>query len=313
MNLTEILPPSVADDEKLFAVAKALDNALNYVQNNKNLVLLLPNLDDLPDDVLDHLATQYHCDFYDKNLAADVKRTMIRDSFAWHRIKGTPKAVQKILDMFMSNAYIEEWFDYGGEPFHFKIFAQSMRDLGDGDISFWRMLWDAKNVRSWLESITLELLPDELNLFHGIGEEIGGCDFTDLKLPDDTHSKLLHATGEICAGHDDIFIDFAQDIHADFYHATGALFADFELIDCDPTFLPDDTVSGDYLKLFFKFPRGNSRTITVPNPRENLQASEINNLGDFAADKAVILNSDGYATCGIFRAVTVLKQRIKVL
>ena len=221
MKLTEIIPQSIAQDKKLYAIADALNNALEYIHDNKEVVLLLPNLDKLPSDVLDHIATAWHCDEYSKDLPVDVKRSLIRDSLSWHKIKGSPAAVMKILEIFMVAPYIQEWFEYDGQPYFFKIFAQSMRDIGDGDLSFWRMLFDAKNVRSWLEMITLDFPTDYFPHFHGVGEQFGdNLGFTNIDCNADIGAEsVYHGVGENIAGTEIIKIDTDFDMQSTFYNA----------------------------------------------------------------------------------------------
>ena len=342
IKLVDILPPSLSRDDKFIALAKALDNALNYIHDNKDLVLLLPNLDKLPSDVLDHLAVQWHCDFYDKNLPVDIKRSMIKDSLAWHKIKGTPAAVQKILDMFMTGACIDEWFNYGGNPYYFKIFANTMRDIGDGDITFWRMLFDAKNVRSWLESITMNLPTDDFPHYHGVMEPIGGDAQFTIDTDFSNHTDLYHAVDENIVGNsfydidsdfnssgifyhgvmtcitgcETIGVDFQIDstetgitatAAAEFYYGDEFICADYIPIDPDP--LPE---YDDYLKLYFNFAQGSNRIITIANPRPDVDKNDILDLSYFTAKKKILLNKQGYYATNIYRALSVFKSVCEV-
>ena len=220
INFTDILPPSLAADNKFVAVANALNQSLQFIQQEKNKVLLLYNLDILPNDVLDHLAVQYHCDFYQKNLPIDIKRSMIKESFNWHRHKGTPYAVQTVLNMFMTNAQIQEWFEYGGEPYYFKISFSHMRDIGDGDLTFWKLLYDAKNVRSWLEAIDI-ILPDEFfPHYHAVCEPVAGYVTTKIDYPYDAQNTLYAATAEAYYGwYNDILNIDTRDESIQHYHA----------------------------------------------------------------------------------------------
>ena len=254
------LPFSIYNDKKLLAVADALDKSLLVIRENSNKTLLLPNLDYLNSDVLDHLAWQWHVDEYDIHFSDDIKRQLIKNSLAFHKIKGTPAAVKRVLDLFFTNPILSEWFDYSGKPYFFKISADSMRDIGDGDISFWRMLFDAKNVRSWLESIDLNLPTDDFPHYHAIAEPVGGDTFSfiDSNIPDnkttlylafsepfagdeitfpadfpDFKSNLNVAFSEPVAGYDFTFSsDNSPFISTDF-QATAELVAGFELVKAD--------------------------------------------------------------------------------
>ena len=306
--LTDKIPISIAQDNKLLAVADSLSNALNKIYQQTNQVLLLPNLDNLNSDVLDHLAWQWHVDEYDINLDVDIKRRLIRDSLNYHKIKGTPAAVQRVLDLFFVGSYIKEWFEYQGNPYYFKIFAQSMRDIGDGDISFWRMLFDAKNVRSWLESIDLELPTEEDNLYHAVAEPMGGNIFTGLDLPADNENILSHAIAEPIAGYEitKTFDEVPTPIRN--YHAMTELVTGYEIVKADLVL----EYEADTINLFFKFPSGH-RKISMPHPKSTPLAEDIRALSKLSADKEILLNKKGEITTGISRAILITESKIKVL
>ena len=342
MKLTEIIPQSIAQDKKLFAIADALNNALEYIHDNKDLVLLLPNLDKLPDDILDHLAVAWHVDEYSSDLPIDIKRSLIRDSLAFHKIKGTPAAVIRTLEIFMVAPYIKEWFEYGGQPYYFKIFAQSMRDIGDGDLSFWRMLWDAKNVRSWLESITIDFPTDDFPHFHGVGEQFGdNLGFTSIDSEvTDSDEIISHGIGENIAGNDITNIDTDFNMESVFFNSIAAceygcdtVGVDFSTnqVDSVSYIAPvigsfeygNDTIAADYipidpepmpdydnyLKVYFQFPAGSAmRIINFANPRDDIRGSDILKL-----NYNIILNRQGFISNGICRAIAGFKSVQKVV
>ena len=84
--------------------------------------LHVPRLEKLNHDVLDHLAWQFHCDHYEPStMSLEVKRNLIRQSIAWHKIKGTPASVENFLGAFGIKAQVEEWYTYDGEPYFFRL------------------------------------------------------------------------------------------------------------------------------------------------------------------------------------------------
>lgn len=166
-SLREILPESVLADERLRASADALDLELKKLSKLTVQVLHLPRLDELPEKVLDLLAWGWHVDFYEpEGMDIQTKRELIRRTIKWHRIKGTKAAVLELARTVMSDATIEEWFDYDGQPFRFKLKATGLRFDDDNGATFFRMIESVKNVRSWLENVLIDLTQgeDELNV-----------------------------------------------------------------------------------------------------------------------------------------------------
>lgn len=126
-----------------------------------NMVLVLPMIDHLPEAALDELAWQYHVDAYDATAAPAEKRRMIKSSFTVHKYKGSVYAVKQLVDsVFGAQANIVEWFDYDGQPYHFKVEVYCIdRGAGEADIRRAEQLVEAgKNLRSILDEIRLVLI-----------------------------------------------------------------------------------------------------------------------------------------------------------
>jgi len=95
----------------------------------------------------------------------EIKRNVVRSSVQVHRRKGTVFAVKEAVRAVYSDSEIQEWFQYGGNPYHFKIgvFAGS----GEGfsyqlTDEIKAVAFSAKNVRSKLEAVQI--------IFRNIGD-----------------------------------------------------------------------------------------------------------------------------------------------
>ena len=145
--------PQSLDKENVQEVAKVVDDTLLSFDKTIAEVLIYPAIDMLGSELINTLAIQMHCDFYDDTLPLAVRRNLVKNSIAWHRIKGTPAAVEQMIQTVYQTGVVEEWFDYGGEPFFFKV------NLGDSQITtqkiknLIKMINASKNVRSWLEML----------------------------------------------------------------------------------------------------------------------------------------------------------------
>lgn len=143
--------PRSLDKENVQEVAKVVDDTLLSFDKTIAEILIYPAIDMLGSELINTLAIQMHCDFYDDTLPLAVRRNLVKNSIAWHRIKGTPAAVEQMIQTVYQTGVVEEWFDYGGEPFFFKV------NLGDSQITtqkiknLIKMINASKNVRSWLE------------------------------------------------------------------------------------------------------------------------------------------------------------------
>lgn len=165
ISVAEILPPSIAVDENIYAIAKSLDEHLHNLAFDSKYVLHLPRLNELNHDMLDVLAEQFHLDFYEpEGMTLETKRNLIRNSILDHRIKGTPAAVENLLNKIVGSATVKEWYEYGGKTFFFKVNVKELKDMHDNGETFIRLINATKNCRSWLDALDFDLSkshPDE--------------------------------------------------------------------------------------------------------------------------------------------------------
>jgi len=113
VSLLDILPPNLLADKQLYAAARALDDELQKITVATRNALLLPRLDELSEEVIDLLAWQWHVDFYEPvGMDIETKRKLIKNSIAWHRIKGTPAAVEQVVSAVFDTSHVQECFEY---------------------------------------------------------------------------------------------------------------------------------------------------------------------------------------------------------
>lgn len=152
--LSPTLPASIAKDKNIQDLSNILDTTLADIRQKTELILLLPRLNELPDKILDELAYQFHVDFYRDSFSHDIKVKLIETSILSHRLKGTPYAVEKVCtDIFKSAKVLENW-EYGGQPYHFKVslISEAVTDA-DRVYTLIDVINSAKNVRSWCDEI----------------------------------------------------------------------------------------------------------------------------------------------------------------
>lgn len=229
--LTRILPESSFLDSKMYASAEALDVQITKLYQSIREVLHLPRLDELSGTILDLLAEQFHVDYYDAiNFSDEEKRNLIRQSIAWHRLKGTPAAVEMVLQDAFKDLRIDEWFTYGGEPYFFRLWTKGYISTPERFKSFWLMFMDAKNVRSQLEMVTIDHSHDEpIQLYTGVAKVTSGLKIIDLPKHDDAKINLHTGVAIVNVGQKIIDLPKHNDIHTKIYSGvyqihTGTIF-----------------------------------------------------------------------------------------
>lgn len=142
------------------ALSAALNPLFQELGSLVDLVIIYPRIGELSGAVLDELAWGLHVDGYDALADDDEKRRLILNSFLIHKYKGTAFAVRKIVEsVFGSAGTIEEWFQYSGNPYHFRmdIFCESRGVTVADQLRAMQLVEAGKNLRSVLDGIRLIL------------------------------------------------------------------------------------------------------------------------------------------------------------
>lgn len=121
VDFSKYLPDPLKRDPKMKAFAAAVTKELLEVSGNIETVLIYSRIDELPEDLVDILAFDMHVDWYDYSYPLSVKRDILKHSVNVHKKMGTKYAIEKALGALCPQSEVEEWFEYGGEPHHFRV------------------------------------------------------------------------------------------------------------------------------------------------------------------------------------------------
>ena len=121
IDFTRALPPTLKNDENMLALAKVVAGELQTTALLSRLNLIYARIDELEENVLDILAYDFHVDWYSYDYPIAAKRAVIKDSVRVHKRLGTLYAVTTALGSVYPESEVEEWFDYNGEPFSFRV------------------------------------------------------------------------------------------------------------------------------------------------------------------------------------------------
>ena len=83
-----------------------------------------------------------------------------------HCDRGTVGAVERIVQDVFGIATVQEWFDYGGEPFHFRVITENTSASDAMLAELDRIIKETQNIRSHLEEVVVELF-QRMNMYVG--------------------------------------------------------------------------------------------------------------------------------------------------
>ncbi|MFD5019999.1 phage tail protein I [Paenibacillus sp. NPDC058367] len=130
-------------------------------------VLIYSQIDKQPSEVLDILAWQFGADWYDSNAEIEIKRKAIKDVLYLARIRGTPEAVRRVIEIYFGDGRVEEWFDYGGEPGYFRVVTTNTAATSEQAERFAKAINSVKRLSAWLETIIIQST-DNMDIYTGV-------------------------------------------------------------------------------------------------------------------------------------------------
>lgn len=158
ITIEEIIPRNLLEFKEIADICKVLKLPMADVVGSIFYDAIIANFDKMPEEVVDLLAWQWHVDYYDSTADVETKRTLVRESLEVHRHKGTKYAVNMVLSAISEGYHIEEWFEYGGEPYHFNIIEANGDLIDYSETEIIKAVKESKNTRSWIDGIRVEVL-----------------------------------------------------------------------------------------------------------------------------------------------------------
>lgn len=167
-NLLRSAPGVLVNDSGMSPMVDTLAVALEALAGKCSLVTIYSRIDELPEDLLDILAVDFKVDWYDPNADIATKRNMLKDNFYVHRHRGTRAAVVTAISDVWPDSTLEEWFEYGGDPYHFRVILTAEYSQ-DEQVRALEAINKAKNVRSVLDAIIFNSGGTECELYTACG------------------------------------------------------------------------------------------------------------------------------------------------
>lgn len=132
-NLLFALPGGLRENQSLAALGDVTADALAKRPAEIALLALYPRIDELPEDLLDILARDFKVDWWDVNYSLEEKRRTLKDSWRVHKMLGTKAAVETAISAIYPHTRVLEWWEYGGEPYHFRLDINITNDTIDSE------------------------------------------------------------------------------------------------------------------------------------------------------------------------------------
>nr|WP_302600032.1 phage tail protein I [uncultured Cellulosilyticum sp.] len=166
ISFKDLLPISISHDANIQAACQSLDQELGKLRSCIDTLSILPNITNASEEIVDLLALQFDVPHYEESLSIDKKRELVKKAIAWHKKKGTVGAVEEIVSLIFGESTIEEWYEYGGKPHHFRITTTNI-SVDDSFIERFKIATEkVKRKSAWLDEVIVTLA-SEFNFYTG--------------------------------------------------------------------------------------------------------------------------------------------------
>lgn len=156
VEIARLLPKFILQDQNGIAMAKAIETGLQiFCQTIQTGISTILDIDSMPEWRLDEMAWELNC-LYDYNADVSSKRAWINNAISNETQYGTKEAVLNYLKSAFPYVVLEESWEYGGDPFHFRV---SVDETLTAERKQWaeESIEKVKNVRSVLDDVMLHI------------------------------------------------------------------------------------------------------------------------------------------------------------
>lgn len=166
-EILKLLPAWMREDASVQGLAAGTDAATRALYAKLRLLSRWDQLDKLSEAELDEMAWELNIQWYDSTAPIEAKRAVIRNSDLVYAKLGTKYAVEQIVTDYFGTGVVREWFQYGGQPHHFKVLSDNPTLVGNNLELFLKLLDVVKRRSSLLDAILI-CLTGEAYLYAGM-------------------------------------------------------------------------------------------------------------------------------------------------
>jgi hypothetical protein len=155
-----LLPEFMRADNANAAFAEAWDEIVRALMPRVRLLSQWKSIDSLLEDELDELAWELNIAWYLPGASIPEKRQIIKESDIVSATLGTKYAVEEVVKTYFGTGRVQEWFEYSGTPFHFRIYTSNPTVETSRQAEFLRILNIVKRKTAVLDEIIMGLVAD---------------------------------------------------------------------------------------------------------------------------------------------------------
>lgn len=173
----ELFPKNMQTNH-LQALSFACNKMIHLLLSCSEQTMIFTNVDSLNDDGLDLLASMLHAPYYKSAFNLDRKRELVKNAVRYRNYGGKNISIEEILSLFYGEIQVEEWYEYDGEPYHFRLVSKDKVLTEDVVRECLRIINMLKRVTAVYDGIRFE---KDIDMSEYGGVFLHVCDYINLK------------------------------------------------------------------------------------------------------------------------------------
>lgn len=157
VKFLQLLPQWMQNDDTDKSIAESLDKNVKDICSRKAVLSKWNDaaIDAMSEKHLDLLAYELNITWYLYDASIERKRKIVKEARHVHWKLGTKWAIEYVLSIYFTSAEVHEWFEYGGEPGHFKVTSKG-EELHRNDATFVKVLNSVKRFSQHFDEVEVE-------------------------------------------------------------------------------------------------------------------------------------------------------------
>lgn len=123
-TLSETLTPSLQSEHDFVSAAEAIEPEFQLLVEDVPSIAVRTLISSISDLLLQYLAMEFRADYYDATASRYVREQTVLNALEWNTRLGTPSVIDEIITLYFNVAIVEEWNQYGGDNYHFRVKIQ---------------------------------------------------------------------------------------------------------------------------------------------------------------------------------------------
>ena len=157
LEFIRLLPRFMREDGAVKGLAAAMDEIVPELAQSTATLSTWDHIDELTEAELDALAWELNILWYDTGASLDTKRALVKDSDLVYKRLGTKWAVENVINSYFGEGFVEEWFEYDGQPGRFRVYSTNPSLSNERLVEFMNLLNKVKRASAKLDGIFITL------------------------------------------------------------------------------------------------------------------------------------------------------------